>query len=107
MKNIGPREGGSITAAQFLKRFVDEGVAWAHLDIAGMAWADKDGPVYAKGATGYGVRLLDRYIAAKHEGDAHWLVIATPAKAGGSNPGRFTRALDRRVVSLLAMTRLI
>jgi leucyl aminopeptidase len=68
MKNIGPREGGSITAAQFLKRYVDEGVAWAHLDIAGMAWADKDGPVYAKGATGYGVRLLDRYIAAKHEG---------------------------------------
>lgn len=68
MKNIGPREGGSITAAQFLKRFVNDGVAWAHLDIAGMAWADKDGPVYAKGATGYGVRLLDRYIAAKHEG---------------------------------------
>jgi leucyl aminopeptidase len=68
MKNIGPREGGSITAAQFLKRFVDEGVAWAHLDIAGMAWSDKDGQVWAKGATGYGVRLLDRYIAAKHEG---------------------------------------
>ena len=68
MKNIGPREGGSITAAQFLKRFVGEGVAWAHLDIAGMAWADKDGPVWAKGATGYGVRLLDRYIAAHHEG---------------------------------------
>ncbi|WP_447952655.1 leucyl aminopeptidase [Sphingopyxis chilensis] len=68
MKNIGPREGGSITAAQFLKRYVEDGVAWAHLDIAGMAWADKDGPVYAKGATGYGVRLLDRYIAAKHEG---------------------------------------
>ncbi|MCW5646221.1 MAG: leucyl aminopeptidase [Sphingopyxis sp.] len=67
MKNIGPREGGSITAAQFLKRFVDDGVAWAHLDIAGMAWADKDGPVWAKGATGYGVRLLDRYIAANHE----------------------------------------
>ncbi|WP_194954550.1 leucyl aminopeptidase [Sphingopyxis solisilvae] len=68
MKNIGPREGGSITAAQFLKRFVDDGVAWAHLDIAGMAWADKDGPVWAKGATGYGVRLLDRYIAENHEG---------------------------------------
>lgn len=67
MKNIGPREGGSITAAQFLKRFVDDGVAWAHLDIAGMAWADKEGPVWAKGATGYGVRLLDRYIAANHE----------------------------------------
>jgi leucyl aminopeptidase len=68
IKNIGPREAGSITAAQFLKRFVDEGVAWAHLDIAGMAWHDKDGPVYGKGATGYGVRLLDRYIADRHEG---------------------------------------
>jgi len=68
MKNIGPREGGSITAAQFLKRYVNEGVAWAHLDIAGMAWADKDGAVYGKGATGYGVRLLDRYIADNHEG---------------------------------------
>ncbi|WP_422061740.1 leucyl aminopeptidase [Sphingopyxis sp.] len=68
MKNIGPREGGSITAAQFLKRYVDEGVAWAHLDIAGMAWADKDGAVHGKGATGYGVRLLDRYIADNHEG---------------------------------------
>jgi leucyl aminopeptidase len=68
MKNIGPREGGSITAAQFLKRYVDDGVAWAHLDIAGVAWADKDGPVWAKGATGYGVRVLDRYIAENHEG---------------------------------------
>jgi leucyl aminopeptidase len=68
MKNIGPREGGSITAAQFLKRYVNEGVAWAHLDIAGMAWADKDGAVYGKGATGYGVRLLDRFIADYHEG---------------------------------------
>lgn len=67
MKNIGPREGGSITAAQFLKRFVDDDVKWAHLDIAGMAWADKDGPVWGKGATGYGVRLLDRYIAATAE----------------------------------------
>lgn len=67
MKNIGPREGGSITAAQFLKRFVNDGVLWAHLDIAGMAWHDKDGPTYAKGATGYGVRLLDRFIADNYE----------------------------------------
>lgn len=67
MKNIGPREAGSITAAQFIKRYVNDGVAWAHLDIAGMAWIDKDGRTYAKGATGYGVRLLDRYIAATHE----------------------------------------
>jgi len=63
MKNVGPREAGSITAAQFIKRFVDEGVAWAHLDIAGMAWSDKAKPTYDKGATGYGVRLLDQYIA--------------------------------------------
>jgi leucyl aminopeptidase len=68
IKNVGPREGGSITAAQFIKRFIDEGVKWAHLDIAGMAWHDKDGPVYAKGATGYGVRLLDRFIADNFEG---------------------------------------
>ncbi|MBM3928565.1 MAG: leucyl aminopeptidase, partial [Sphingomonadales bacterium] len=62
MKNVGPRGAGSITAAQFLKRFVDEGVKWAHLDIAGMVWSDKDGTNYAKGATGYGVRLLDRFV---------------------------------------------
>ena len=68
MKNVGPREGGSITAAQFIQRFVDEGVAWAHLDIAGMVWAAKPGPGWDKGATGYGVRLLDRYVADNHEG---------------------------------------
>jgi leucyl aminopeptidase len=67
MKNVGPREGGSITAAQFLQRFVDDGVKWAHLDIAGMAWSDKAKPTYDKGATGFGVRLLDEYIAANHE----------------------------------------
>lgn len=68
IKNIGPREGGSITAAQFLKRFVEDGVKWAHLDIAGMAWHDKDGPTYGKGATGYGVRLLDQFVADHLEG---------------------------------------
>ncbi len=68
MKNVGPREAGSITAAQFLQRFVDDGVAWAHLDIAGMAWSDKAKPTYDKGATGYGVRLLDQYIADTVEG---------------------------------------
>jgi leucyl aminopeptidase len=67
MKNVGPREAGSITAAQFIKRFVDDGVAWAHLDIAGMAWANKAGTTYDKGATGYGVRLLDQYIAGMVE----------------------------------------
>ena len=68
MKNVGPREGGSITAAQFLQRYVDNGVKWAHLDIAGMAWSDKPKPTYDKGATGYGVRLLDEFIAANFEG---------------------------------------
>jgi leucyl aminopeptidase len=68
MKNVGPREGGSITAAQFLQRYVEDGVKWAHLDIAGMAWSDKPKPTYDKGATGFGVRLLDEYIAANHEG---------------------------------------
>jgi len=67
MKNVGPRGAGSITAAQFIQRFVDEGVKWAHLDIAGMVWADKPGPVWDKGATGYGVRLLDRFIADNFE----------------------------------------
>lgn len=68
MKNIGPRYAGSITAAQFLKRFIEEGVKWAHLDIAGMVWADKPGGTWEKGATGYGVRLIDRFVADKFEG---------------------------------------
>jgi leucyl aminopeptidase len=67
MKNVGPREGGSITAAQFLKRVIKPGVKWAHLDIAGMVWAAKDGTLWAKGATGYGVRLLDRFVADNFE----------------------------------------
>ena len=67
MKNVGPRGAGSITAAQFIQRFVDKGVRWAHLDIAGMVWADKPGTTWDKGATGYGVRLLDRFVADNFE----------------------------------------
>ncbi|RJG54109.1 leucyl aminopeptidase [Sphingobium terrigena] len=67
MKNIGGRYAGSITAAQFIKRFIDDGVKWAHLDIAGMVWADKPGATFDKGATGYGVRLLDQFVADKFE----------------------------------------
>ncbi|MGI4745675.1 MAG: leucyl aminopeptidase [Janthinobacterium lividum] len=66
MKNIGGRPGGSITAAQFLKRFVGD-VPWAHLDIAGTAWSSKDAPGVPKGATAFGVRLLDRLVAAHYE----------------------------------------
>jgi leucyl aminopeptidase len=62
MKNMGARYGSSITAAQFLQRFIDKGTPWAHLDIAGTVWADKPGATWDKGATGYGVRLLDRYV---------------------------------------------
>ncbi|MEP7349523.1 MAG: leucyl aminopeptidase [Sphingorhabdus sp.] len=67
MKNVGSKGAGSITAAQFLQRFIQDGVKWAHLDIAGMVWADKDGPVWAKGATGFGVRLLDQFVADNFE----------------------------------------
>jgi leucyl aminopeptidase len=67
MKNVGEgREAGSITAAQFLQRFVN-GTPWAHLDIAGTAWSGKGDATAVKGATGYGVRLLNEYIAANYE----------------------------------------
>ena len=68
MKNVGPREGGSITAAQFIQRYVDKGTPWAHLDIAGMVWASKPGATWDKGATGYGVRILDRFVRDNLEG---------------------------------------
>jgi len=58
MKNTGPRPAGSITAALFLKEFVKETKAWAHIDIAGPAWTSKEGPYTPAGASGYGVRLL-------------------------------------------------
>lgn len=57
MKNTGARFGGAITAGLFLKRFINDGVKWAHVDIAGPAWDDKDG-----GATGYGVATLVEWV---------------------------------------------
>jgi leucyl aminopeptidase len=68
IKNVGPREAGSITAAQFIKRFINNGTPWAHLDIAGMVWSGKPGATWDKGATGYGVRLLDRFVRDSLEG---------------------------------------
>ena len=68
MKNIGPREAGSITAAQFLQRFIKDGTPWAHCDIAGMVWSDKPGQTWDKGATGYGARLIDRFVRDNLEG---------------------------------------
>ena len=67
MKNVGGRPGGSISAACFLQRFVND-VPWAHLDIAGTAWSTKDAPTIPKGATAFGVRLLDRLVAEHYEG---------------------------------------
>ena len=57
MKNTGPRAGGSITASLFLKQFVDT-TAWAHLDVAGPVWTDKENGYNPSGATGFGVRTL-------------------------------------------------
>ncbi len=67
MKNVGEgREAGSITAAQFLQRFVND-VPWAHLDIAGVAWTNKDHDLCAKGATAFGVRLLNQLVTDFYE----------------------------------------
>ncbi len=67
IKNItGQRGAGSITAAQFLQRFVNN-VPWAHLDIAGVTWSSKGKAIAPKGATGFGVRLLDRLVADYYE----------------------------------------
>jgi leucyl aminopeptidase len=62
------RDAGSITAAQFLQRFIKKGMPWAHLDIAGMAWAHKERAVTPKGASGFGVRLLEQFVAEAIEG---------------------------------------
>ncbi len=68
MKNVGGRAAGSITAAQILQRFVQEDVAWAHLDIAGVAWSTAASATVPKGGTAFGVRLLDRLVADHYEG---------------------------------------
>ncbi|KAJ8139001.1 hypothetical protein OY671_007786, partial [Metschnikowia pulcherrima] len=82
MKNVGPRYGGSITAAQFIQRFVDKGVAWAHLDIAGTVWADKPGATWDKGATGFGVRSLDRYLSRDPAGGGRQVIARNTSGAG-------------------------
>ena len=58
IKNIGRREGGALTAGLILQKFVPEGTAWAHLDIAGPAYSDSDDGEIVKGGTGFGVRTL-------------------------------------------------
>ena len=68
MKNIGGQHAGSITAAQFLQRFVKDKTPWAHLDIAGVAWQDgEQKALIPSWGTGWGVRLLDRLVADNYE----------------------------------------
>ena len=66
MKNAGARWGGSITAACFLERFVND-LPWVHMDIAGMAWSSKASSTVPKGGTGWGVRLLNELVQANYE----------------------------------------
>jgi leucyl aminopeptidase len=64
MKNVGNRTAGAITAASFLKHFTGD-IPWAHLDIAGTAWLEEAKPYMAKGATGFGTRLMASYVLRK------------------------------------------
>lgn len=68
MGNLGGSAGGAV-GAQFLQRFIKEGVEWAHLDIAGMAWNKKSQPICPKGARGFGVMLLNQFVKDYYEAD--------------------------------------
>ena len=68
MKNVGGRPAGSITAAQFLQRFIKDGTPWIHLDIAGTASTKSETELAPAGATGWGVRAINQLIADKYEG---------------------------------------
>ncbi|MCE2510176.1 MAG: leucyl aminopeptidase [Alphaproteobacteria bacterium] len=68
MKNVGSGRGaGSSTAAQFVKRYIQD-IPWAHIDIAGVTWSNRKKPTVPKGGTGFGVRLLNRFVADNYEG---------------------------------------
>lgn len=67
LKNLGGRYGGACTAAGFLQNFIEDDRPWAHMDIAGTAWVHADTPLCPKPATGFGVRALDRLVAAYSE----------------------------------------
>ncbi|MGY6536244.1 MAG: leucyl aminopeptidase [Pararhodobacter sp.] len=67
MKNVGGRTAGSVTAAQFLQRFIKDGTPWMHLDIAGVTLLSSDSAFAPKGATGWGVRALDALVRARFE----------------------------------------
>jgi len=66
MKNVGGRAAGAVSAAQFLKRFVDK-TPWAHIDLAGTAMSSPQNEINQSWASGWGVRLLDRMVSDKYE----------------------------------------
>jgi leucyl aminopeptidase len=68
LKNTGGRPAGSVTAAEFLHRFVEDDMPWIHIDIAGVTLASSGTDLAPKGATGWGVAALDELIRAKLEG---------------------------------------
>lgn len=69
MKNVGGRPAGSVTAAQFLQRFIKQDMPWIHLDIAGVASVKTDTAFAPKGATGWGVAALNRLVQSSFESD--------------------------------------
>ncbi len=62
LRNIAGRAAGTVTAMRFLSRFVDEGIPWAHLDIAGVAWRGKGAGSQPRGATAWGLRLMNQFV---------------------------------------------
>ena len=69
IKNVGGRDAGSITAAQFIQRFVKDDMPWIHLDIAGVASVKAETALAPAGATGWGVMALNRLIADTYEAE--------------------------------------
>jgi leucyl aminopeptidase len=67
MKNVGGRHAGCITAAQFLQRFIDDGIPWAHIDVAGTAMGSPASEINQSWGAGWGVRLLDEFLRSQYE----------------------------------------
>lgn len=67
MKNVGGRNAGSVTAAQFLQRFIDDDTPWAHIDIAGTAMGSPSSEINQSWGAGWGVRLLDEFLRTEYE----------------------------------------
>ena len=95
MKNIGGRWGGAITAAQFIQRFIKD-TPWAHIDLAGTAMDAARNDINQSWGSGWGVRLLDRFVADKHEGGEVTTDIGSVRRAdpdAGARFARFSRCL--------------